>query len=212
MAKNYYDITLALAGICQSARLVQQSVHIELFDSDRYNNALHASLNSLPKINSTSTLSVYGGNAIALQVGLETLQSVLNVNRETLSAELTRYILNLMVLERKLHANKSALDALSKRISKLNRQLIHFDIDSDTILSNLASIYIDVISPLGPRIKVIGSPEKLKNNLIQNKIRAILLAGIRSCVLWKQLGGGRLQLMFRRHKLLKQAQTILNCI
>ncbi|HCN6933309.1 TPA: lysogenization regulator HflD, partial [Escherichia coli] len=24
MAKNYYDITLALAGICQSARLVQQ--------------------------------------------------------------------------------------------------------------------------------------------------------------------------------------------
>ncbi|NGZ58670.1 lysogenization regulator HflD, partial [Salmonella enterica subsp. enterica serovar Typhi] len=24
MAKNYYDITLALSGICQSARLVQQ--------------------------------------------------------------------------------------------------------------------------------------------------------------------------------------------
>ncbi|MBE0056949.1 lysogenization regulator HflD, partial [Citrobacter freundii] len=24
MAKNYYDITLALAGICQSARLVQE--------------------------------------------------------------------------------------------------------------------------------------------------------------------------------------------
>nr|WP_284142072.1 DUF489 family protein [Escherichia coli] len=27
MAKNYYDITLALAGICQSARLVQQLAH-----------------------------------------------------------------------------------------------------------------------------------------------------------------------------------------
>ncbi|KDM55725.1 hypothetical protein AE02_01005, partial [Klebsiella variicola] len=24
MAKNYYDITLALAGVCQAARLVQQ--------------------------------------------------------------------------------------------------------------------------------------------------------------------------------------------
>ncbi|PLL40327.1 lysogenization regulator HflD, partial [Klebsiella pneumoniae] len=27
MAKNYYDITLALAGVCQAARLVQQLAH-----------------------------------------------------------------------------------------------------------------------------------------------------------------------------------------
>lgn len=27
MAKNYYDITLATAGICQSARTVQQLAH-----------------------------------------------------------------------------------------------------------------------------------------------------------------------------------------
>ncbi|MDU5848638.1 MAG: DUF489 family protein, partial [Cronobacter sakazakii] len=27
MAKNFYDITLALAGICQSARLVQSLAH-----------------------------------------------------------------------------------------------------------------------------------------------------------------------------------------
>jgi len=212
VAKNYYDITLALAGICQSVRLIQQSAHEGLFNSDRYNHALHASLNSLLKIDSTSTLAVYGGNEIALQVGLETLHSILNANRETLAAERTRYTLSLMVLERKLNANQSALDTLSQRISQLDRQLTHFDIDSDTMLNALASIYIDVISPLGPRIQVTGSPEKLKNRLIQNKIRAILLAGIRSCVLWQQLGGGRLQLMFRRHQLLKQTQTILTRI
>ncbi len=114
MAKNYYDITLALAGICQSVRLVQQSAHEGLFNSDRYNHALHASLNSLLKIDSTSTLAVYGGSEAELQVGLETLQSVLNVNRETLA-----YTLSLMVLERKLNANQSALDTLSQRISPL---------------------------------------------------------------------------------------------
>ncbi|MDU4545001.1 MAG: DUF489 family protein, partial [Klebsiella michiganensis] len=27
MAKNYYDITLALAGVCQAARLVQELAH-----------------------------------------------------------------------------------------------------------------------------------------------------------------------------------------
>ncbi|MCP5738100.1 DUF489 family protein, partial [Klebsiella pneumoniae] len=43
MAKNYYDITLALAGICQSARLVQQLAHQGHCDAD----AVHVSLNSV---------------------------------------------------------------------------------------------------------------------------------------------------------------------
>lgn len=47
MAKNYYDITLALAGICQSARLVQQLAHQGHCDAD----ALHVSLNSIIDMN-----------------------------------------------------------------------------------------------------------------------------------------------------------------
>lgn len=47
MAKNYYDITLALAGICQSARLVQQLAHQGHCDAD----ALHVSLNSVIDLN-----------------------------------------------------------------------------------------------------------------------------------------------------------------
>ncbi|MEG2041549.1 MAG: DUF489 family protein, partial [Hafnia sp.] len=43
MAKNYYDITLALAGICQSARLVQQLAHEGQCD----NTAMRTSLNSI---------------------------------------------------------------------------------------------------------------------------------------------------------------------
>ncbi|VFS19536.1 High frequency lysogenization protein hflD [Enterobacter cancerogenus] len=52
MAKNYYDITLALAGICQSARLVQQLAHQGHCDAD----ALHVSLNSVIDLNPGSTL------------------------------------------------------------------------------------------------------------------------------------------------------------
>ncbi|VTR41516.1 High frequency lysogenization protein HflD [Serratia fonticola] len=39
--------------------------------------------------------------------------------------------------------------------------------------------------------------------------RATLLAGIRAAVLWQQVGGSRLQLMFSRNRLLKQAQNIV---
>ncbi|HGK4597601.1 TPA: high frequency lysogenization protein HflD [Yersinia enterocolitica] len=205
MAKNYYDITLALAGICQSARLVQQLAHEGQCDND----ALNTVLSGLLQTNPPSTLAVYGGNEQSLKMGLETLQSVLNANRQRPAAELTRYTLSLMVLERKLNANKSAMNTLGDRISQLDRQLAHFDLESETMMSSLAAIYTDVISPLGPRIQVIGSPAILQSTLVQAKIRAALLAGIRSAVLWQQVGGSRLQLMFSRNRLFKQAQSIL---
>lgn len=205
VAKNYYDITLALAGICQSARLVQQLAHEGQCDND----ALSTVLGGLLQTNPPSTLAVFGGNEQSLTMGLETLQSVLNANRQGPAAELTRYTLSLMVLERKLNANKSAMNTLGERISQLDRQLAHFDLESETMMSSLASIYTDVISPLGPRIQVIGSPAILQSTLVQAKIRATLLAGIRSAVLWQQVGGSRLQLMFSRNRLFKQAQSIL---
>ncbi|EEP99805.1 hypothetical protein yruck0001_18160 [Yersinia ruckeri ATCC 29473] len=205
VAKNYYDITLALAGICQSARLVQQLAHEGQCD----NSVLHTSLNSVLLTNPDSTLAVFGGEEKRLTMGLETLQVVLNANRQGSSAELTRYVLSLMVLERKLNAKKSAMNMLGERISQLDRQLAHFDLESETMMSALASIYVDVISPLGPRIQVTGNPTMLQSTLVQAKVRAALLAGIRATVLWQQVGGSRLQLMFSRNRLFKQAQSIL---
>jgi len=188
VAKNFYDITLALAGICQSARLVQQLAHQGHCDAD----ALHVSLNSV------------------VRLGLETLLGVLNASsRQGLNAELTRYTLSMMVLERKLNAAKGAMDTLGDRISGLQRQLDHFDLQSETLLSAMAGIYVDVISPLGPRIQVTGSPAVLQSPQVQAKVRASLLAGIRAAVLWQQVGGGRLQLMFYRNRLTTQAKQIL---
>ncbi|CAO97014.1 high frequency lysogenization protein HflD [Erwinia tasmaniensis] len=206
MAKNYYDITLALAGICQSAHLVQQLAHQGQCSQD----VLKTSLSSLLDLNPPSTLAVFGNQEANLQFGLETLLAVLNSSsRQGLSAELTRYTLSLMVLERKLNASKTALHDLSSRIEQLDRQLAHYELDSDILLSAMAAIYVEVISPLGPRIQVTGSPAILQNTQIQNKVRATLLAGIRAAVLWQQVGGGRLQLMLSRNRLVNEAKSIL---
>ena len=163
MAKNFYDITLALAGICQSARLVQQLAHQGYCDSD----AMHVSLNSVIDLNPDSTLGVFGGSEANLKLGLETLLGVLNANnRQGLNAELTRYTLSLMVLERKLNAAKGALQTLGDRIGGLQRQLEHFDLESETLLSAMAGIYVDVVSPLGPRSQVTGSPAVLQSSQV----------------------------------------------
>ncbi|WP_114193515.1 high frequency lysogenization protein HflD [Edaphovirga cremea] len=205
MAKNYYDITLALAGICQSARLVQQLAHGGQCDRE----GMMVSLKSILETNPASTLDVFGGQESNLKIGLETLMGVLNANRQGPGAELTRYTLSLMVLERKLNAQKSAMNTLGERIDQLDRQLVHYDLESETLLSSLASIYVDVVSPLGPRIQVTGSPTILQSPQVQARVRAVLLAGIRSAVLWHQVGGGRLQLMFFRNRLFQQAKNIL---
>ena len=77
------------------------------------------------------------------------------------------------------------------------------------ILNNLASIYSDVISPLGPKIQVAGNPVQLKQANNQHKVRALLLAGVRAAVLWRQLGGQRRQILFTRRKILANAEHLL---
>lgn len=206
MAKNIYDITLALAGVCQAARLTQELAHQGHCDSD----ALNVSLASVIDLDPASTLAVFGGQESNLKLGMESLLAVFNSGgRQGAGAELTRYTLSLIVLERKLSANRDALNTLSDRIADLQRQLDHFDLLSDTLLNAMAGIYVDVISPLGPRIQVTGSPAMLQSAQVQAKVRAALLAGIRSAVLWRQMGGSRMQLMFSRNRLCAQARQIL---
>ncbi|MFH7445201.1 DUF489 family protein, partial [Pseudomonas syringae pv. tagetis] len=54
------------------------------------------------------------------------------------------------------------------------------------------------------RIQVQGDMRNLQQPNNASKIRAILLAGIRSARLCRQVGGHRWQLVFSRPKLLKE--------
>ena len=87
---------------------------------------------------------------------------------------------------------------------------MHSSLYESPMIANLASIYKDVISPLGSKIQVAGNPDILKQAGIQDKVRAVLLAGIRSAVLWRQLGGKRRSIIFQRNKILRVVQELLN--
>jgi high frequency lysogenization protein len=45
-----------------------------------------------------------------------------------------------------------------------------------------------------------------------DRIRALLLAGLRAAVLWRQSGGGRLLMLLRYKKLIAEAQRLLRRI
>ncbi|MDG6895638.1 high frequency lysogenization protein HflD [Volucribacter amazonae] len=204
---NYYDITLALAGVCQSAKLVQQFAHY----GEAEKASLQPSIQSLLKTSPPNTLAVYGGIE-EIELGLTTLLEQFNGAKGEKDIELSRYWLSLLALESKLNKSATAKTDLAHRIQRLPSQMAYFDLFDEQMLANLAAIYVDVISPLGNKIQVKGNPIYLQQPLIQHQIRACLLAGIRSAVLWRQVGGTKWQILFSRRKIINQAQQFLSSI
>ena len=200
------DQTLTLTAICQSAYLVQQISRKGQSNAQAQAVMLQSILNTSPE----NTLDVYGGDLANLKQGLEALVAHLGNQSSAKDPELTRYVVSLISLERRLKSK--TMTELAERIDQSKRQLVHYDIESDTLLASLAGIYSDVISPLSSPIQVAGNPEFLKQSINQHKIRALLLAGIRATVLWRQVGGKRRTILFSRAKLVACAQQLLKQI
>jgi len=208
------DQTITFAAICQVAYQVQQVSRTGQITDEDFGVLLQSIIETSPD----NTLAVYGGNLDNIQKGLELLISHLGNDDSSTSSkkhkdpELTRYIISLINLERRLAKQPQQLNALGERINATQRQLEHYELTSDTLTASFASIYSDIISPLGHKIQVTGEPSILKQNVNQYKIRALLLAGIRAAVLWRQVGGKRRHILFSRKKIVDTAKALLKNI
>ena len=116
MANALYDQTIAFAGICQAVALVQQVAKNGHCDSDAFEASLKAILNTSP----VNTVGVFGRES-NLKIGLECI--VKGIDSTPSGSEVTRYIISLMALERKLSGRKDAMSQLGDRIQMIDRQL-----------------------------------------------------------------------------------------
>lgn len=205
MGNALRDRTLALAGIFQAAYQVQQLARHGTLDNEQLEIAMHSILNLTP----TSAEAVYGGTD-RLLTGLEQLQRVLVKQQGPAEQELMRYVVSLLTLERQSAKRPAMLEEIGRGIMRAQAQAEHFSATHGNVIANLAGIYSDTISTLTPRIMVSGDPAYLGNPDNANRIRALLLAGIRSAVLWRQRGGSHWRLLFGRGALAREAQHILD--
>jgi len=169
---------------------------------------IEASLVSILVTTPDNTQQVFGSLS-NLRIGVSTWVSQIDGESQVKNPEITRYIAAIMGLERKLNRKQTALSELADRVSHIQRQLAHVDFENIQIISNLASIYSDVLSPLANKIQVAGNPNHLAIETNQKRVRALLLAGIRSAVLWRQLGGKRRHILFNRKTLVHNAKKAL---
>jgi len=201
---DYRERCIALAGLFQAVRLVQQTARGERRDVA----ATAACLGSIFNTDPETTLAVYGDVA-SLRTGLEILLAQLGSDSAQRDMELTGYAITLLHLERKLNRQQEMLRALGDGIGKVATQREFFDHTHPTVIAALAELYSNTISTLQPRIMVKGEQSILTGTDSRNMIRALLLGGIRAAVLWRQCGGNRVQLLFRRKALLRNCTELL---
>lgn len=205
MEHTLHDKTLALAGVYQSAILVQEIARSGNIPDVQ----LSALLETLFRFDSNSVIQVYG-DTLTIKKGLQALVNQLSGNNKKQEMELTRYVINLLHLEKILKKSPGMMDRLAIELEKTQKKFDYFNVTHENIIASLAEIYQQNISPLGPKIMVQGEPIYLSQSNNVNKIRALLFAGIRSVVLWRQCGGSRWQLLISRKKYISAAQNLLN--
>ena len=203
MSKNLKETTLALAGVMQAAVLVEQVAKTGYLPPDAYK----CSIESLFDLNPASTLAVYGDDVQNLRLGLEALRDVLGSQHKHQQA--MRYALGALHLQKKLAGRKDMLNTVALRIGQAASQAEHFSSTHDNVIGNLGSLYSDTISTFSFRIQVMGDYNYLQQTRIASQIRALLLASIRSAILWRQLGGNRWQLLLQRKAIAKCADELL---
>lgn len=209
MPSNYTDKdrTLALAGIFQASALVQQVARKGSCDTSAMENSIRSLLNMEP----ASVEAVYGGPG-GVKTGLNLLYSQLTGPSQNRDIEITKYVISLLYLERKLSKKTDMMQQLQQGLRRAQSQVEHFSLTHSNVMASLAGMYSSTLSTLSPRITVSGEHIYLTNPDNANQIRALLLSGIRSAVLWTQCGGTRLTLLFGRKRLVREAKAMLDLL
>jgi high frequency lysogenization protein len=99
-------------------------------------------------------------------------------------------------------------EVVRNRLEHASFRAEHFASHVGEVCHSVAGVYQDTFSRLPQRIKVTGSAQHLENGENADIVRSLLLAGVRSAYLWRQLGGRRWKLAFQRRAMLRTAQDL----
>lgn len=201
----YEERCIALSAIFQVALLVNQLAQT---DAPLPTEAFSSLIESLFVTSPNTTLEIYK-NLNSLHMGNETLLTFFMKKNKTKEEQvLTRYVINLMLLQKKLKKNHPYELKIGDTLKQIQQEINHGTYTEQWILSDLSNLYSKTISKLGLQIRIIGKKTNLQQRLIVSKIRALLLAGIRAAVLWEQKGGKTHHLFIFRHPLIKASKQL----
>ena len=194
---------LALAGLLQALKQVRQIADTGQADAG----VVATAIDSVFRIDAESPLAVYGG-ASALRPGLLLLRGYFgNDGKDEL---LPRLALAVLQLERRFVRDAGTAQRVHEGVLALAPAAVRLGNQHPDVLAALGALYADTISHLRPRVLVQGNPHYLGQTGVVAEIRAMLLAALRSAVLWRQLDGSLWDFLLRRRELVQAIGTHLD--
>lgn len=200
------EITVAFAGMLQASELVRQLAT----SGNCSGQAAQASISSIFSRSPESTEDVYGGIG-GVRMGLRVMVELFSARTGHDSLQSLNYALGLAKIGTRIQRDKKRQQALGQDLDLIETAWRDADETLDeSVLSQLADVYQRHVSTLDYRLSVSGRPEYLQQTEKVAYVRALLLAGLRSAFLWRQLGGRQWRLVFQRSKMLEQAQSLIS--
>jgi high frequency lysogenization protein len=193
---------VALAGLTQGVHLALSVAR----QGQAEPQALAASLASVLALSADSPDAIYGGLA-GVRTGLRLL--VDQLRGQPRDADLVRIGATVMSLERRYARSGDIQAQLRSRLEAIAAEYGPDRAAEAPAVEALAQAYLATLSTLTPRIRVAGNPLLLKDEANIQRIRACLLAALRSAALWHQLGGRGWRLLLQRGRLVETAQRLL---
>lgn len=200
---NIEQQAIALAGVAQAARLVDQISKSGSYPLE----FLEPSIHSLFVFDPDTAADLFNGIP-GVKLGLHNLSNLLADRNARENQDLVRYVFSLLYLERKFAADRDMMAVVRSRLEHTRFRAEHFSNNVNALCHSISGIYQDTLSHQRFRIKVTGSAQHLQDTNNADIIRALLLSGIRSAFLWRQLGGRRWSLLIQRRKLLRASQNL----
>lgn len=196
------DRVLPLAGLLQALAQVRRIAETGQSETAPANVAL----DSVFRIDAATTEAVYG-DARAVHGGLRLLRNYLaNTNKDEALGKLGLSVLH---LERRFQGNASIVRKVQTGISALSAPAQRLGSTHPDVVAGLGSLYADTVSTLRPRVMVQGNPHYLGQAGVVAEVRALLLAALRSAVLWRQNGGSLWDFVFRRREMAAAIDALL---
>ncbi len=182
---------LALAGMVQALQQVRQIAETGQAEIA----VVTTALDSVFRIDADAPEAVYG-DAAAVRPGMRLLRDYFgNQAKDQL---LPRLALAVIQLERRFVREGEIAARVHDGILALAPSAQRLGSTHPDVLAALGSLYADTVSHLRPRVLVQGNPHYLGQAGVVAEIRAVLLAALRSAVLWRQLGGSLWDFLLHR--------------
>ena len=194
MSDTIDDRVLALAGLLQALAQVRRAADTGQSEAAQVQSAL----DSVFRIDATSTEAVYDG-AVNLRGGLRLLRDYLaNGHQDEALGKLAMAVLQ---LERRFVGSDDIATQVHTGVKGLSAPAERLGSAHPDVVAGLGSLYADTVSTLRPRVMVQGNPHYLGQSGVVAEIRALLLAALRSAVLWRQMGGSLWDFVFKRREM-----------